>query len=93
MSNTLQPRYQPVEVGHELAADALVWLRARQARLSNWLISSLRAVVPGANRGSSPWRALSAEYGPDEPITRATWSADMSSVRSQPYMAYDRSRP
>jgi hypothetical protein len=96
MSNTLQPRYQPVEVSRELAADAaahaLVWLKARQAGLSNWLKSSLRAVVPSLHRESSPWRALSAEYGADEPITRGAWS-DMSSVRSQAFAGYDRSRP
>jgi hypothetical protein len=92
MSNTLQQRYKPVEVGHELAADTLAWMKAKEASLTNWLKSNLRAVIPGANRESSPWRALSAEYGPDEPKTQGTWS-DMSSVRSQPYAAYDRSRP
>jgi hypothetical protein len=93
MNNTLGQRYQLVEVSRELAADALVWLKARQTGLSNWVKSSLRAVTPAAIRESSPWRALSAEYGPDEPLTRAAWSADMSSVGSQPYAGYDRSRP
>jgi hypothetical protein len=96
MSNLMEQRYKPVDIGREPAADAaasaLVWLKARQASLTNWLKSSLRAVVPGANRESSPWRALRAEYGPDEPTTRAAWS-DTSSVRSLPYAGYDRSRP
>lgn len=92
MSNTVQPRYKPVEVSHKPLADALVWLKAGQASLRNWLESSFRAVVPGANREASPWRALSAEYGPDEPITRAAWS-DTSSVQTQSYAGYDRSRP
>jgi hypothetical protein len=92
MSNTLEQRYKPVEVGREPVADTLAWLKARQASLRNWLNSSLRAVVPGANRESSPGRALSAEYGPDEPITRAAWS-DTFSAGSQHYTDYDRSRP
>jgi hypothetical protein len=92
MSNLIERRYKPVYVGRESVADTLAWLKVRQAGLRNWLESSLRAVVPGANRESSPWRALSAEYGADEPMARAAWS-DMSSVRSQPYGGYDRSRP
>jgi hypothetical protein len=92
MSNLIEQRYRPVNVGRKPVADALAWLKASQAGLRNWIKSSLRAVVPGANRESSPWRALSAEYGPDEPITRAAWS-DISSVRSGPYAGYDRSRP
>jgi hypothetical protein len=92
MSNLMEQRYKPVEVVQEPVADALVWLKASRASLRNWLKSSLRAVIPTAIRESSPWRALSAEYGPDEPMTREAWS-DMSSVRSLPYAGYDRSRP
>ncbi len=92
MSDLMEQRYKPVEVVHEPVADALVWLKARQSSLRNWLRSSLRAVLPGANREAGAWRALSAEYGPDEPISLAAWS-DMSSARSQPYADYDRSRP
>jgi hypothetical protein len=93
MSNLIEQRYRPVNVRREPVADALAWLKASQAGLRNRLKSSLRPVSSGACRESSPWRALNAEYGPDEPLTRAAWSADMSSVRSLPYAGYDRSRP
>lgn len=85
MSHTLEQRYQPVEAGRESVAHALAWMKATQASLRNGLRSSLRAVFWGANREPSAWRALSAEYGPDEPISRAAWS-DISSVGPQIYV-------
>ncbi len=91
MSDLMEQPYKPVEVVSEPVAGALVWLKARQASLRNWLRSSLRAVLPGANRESSAWRALSAEYGPDEPIARAAWS-DTSSVGPQHYLDHYRTR-
>jgi hypothetical protein len=91
MSNTLGQRYQPVEAGRESVAHALAWTKARQVSLRNWLKSSLRAVFSGANREPSAWRALSAEYGPDEPISGAAWS-DISSVGPQIYVDHYRTR-
>jgi hypothetical protein len=91
MSDLMEERYKPVEVVPEPVADALVWLKAGQASLIHRLRSSLRAVLPGANRESSAWRALSAEYGPSEPISLAAWS-DTSSVESQHYLDHYRTR-
>jgi len=92
MSNTLERRYQPVEAGRgSVVADALVWMKARQASLRNGLKSSLQAVFSGANREPGAWRALSAEYGPDEPISWAAWS-DIASARLQHYVDPYRTR-
>ncbi len=71
MSNTLDQRYNPTEVELESVEDALAELKARHAGLKTRLGSRFRALLPGANREFSAWRALSAEYGPNEPITQA----------------------
>jgi hypothetical protein len=91
MSDLMEQHYKPVEVVSEPVADALVWLKAREASLMHRLRSSLQAVLPGANREASAWRALSAEYGPDEPISVAAWS-DTSSVGPQHYLDHYRTR-
>jgi hypothetical protein len=85
MSNTLEQGYKPVEAGREIVAEALAWMMANQTRLRNGLKSSLRAVLSGANRESSAWRALRAEYGPDEPITQAFYS-DVMLVQMHNYL-------
>ena len=74
MSDLMEQYSKAAEVAPEPVADTLAWLKAGQATLIYRLRSSLRAVLPGENRESSAWRALSAEYGPDEPISLAVWS-------------------
>jgi hypothetical protein len=82
MNDLMEQRYKPVEGAPEPVADAPAWLKAGQASLIHRLRSSLRAVWPGANREASAWRALSAEYGPNEPISLAAWPGT-SSVGSE----------
>ena len=69
MTKLLEKRYIDVEAGH--GSVHLVGLKRIQTALKNGLKSSVRAVLPGANRESSAWLALRAEYGPNEPITEA----------------------
>jgi len=90
--STLEQSYTPAEVGCESVEDALVQLKAKQTSLGDRLKSSFGAVFLGANRESSVWLALSAEYGPDEPVTQAIWSG-MSSARLQHYVDHYRTRP
>jgi hypothetical protein len=85
MASTLEQRYNGVEAGRGSVQGLLAGLKAKQAGLINRLKSSIRAVFPGANRESSAWRALSAEYGPDEPMTWA-FDPDVNSVRLQHYV-------
>jgi hypothetical protein len=91
MSDLMEQRYQPVEGVPEPVTHALVWLKAGQASLIHRLRSSLRTVLPGTNRESSAWRALSAEYGPSEPISLAAWPGT-SSVGSQHDLDHYRTR-
>lgn len=91
MSDLIEQRYKPVERVPEPVTDALAWLKAGQASLLHQLRSSLRAVLPGANREASAWRALSAEYGPNELISLAAWPGT-SSVGPQHYLDHYRTR-
>jgi hypothetical protein len=86
MANTLEQRYNRVEARRGSVQGLLAGLKAKQADLNRFK-SSIRAVFPVANRESSPWRALSAEYGPDEPMTQA-FDPNVNYVRLQHYVDY-----
>jgi hypothetical protein len=90
--STLEQSYTPAEVRCGSVEDALVALNAKPTSLSDRLKSSFQAIFLGANREPSAWLALSAEYGPDEPITQAVWSGP-SSARLQHYVDHYRTRP
>jgi hypothetical protein len=83
--STLEQSYKTAEVKCGSVEDALVQLKARQTSLRDRLKSGFRAIFLGASREPSAWLALSAEYGPDEPVTQAMWS-DMASARLQHYV-------
>jgi hypothetical protein len=85
MATTVEQRYNEVEAECESVQDPFASLKAKQVELQKRLISVWRSVFPGANRESSAWRALSSEYGPDEPITHAI-NSEVSSVRLQHYI-------
>ena len=70
MANILKQRYNEVESGNQAVKGNLAGLKTKRADLKDKLKSCFRAILPGANRESSTWLALSAEYGPNEPITQ-----------------------
>jgi hypothetical protein len=90
--STLEQSYEPAEIRCGSVEDALVQLKAKQTSLRDRLKSSFRAIFLGANCESSAWLALSAEYGPDEPIAQAMRS-DISSAQLQRYVDHYRTRP
>jgi hypothetical protein len=71
-----------METGRGFVQELLAGLKVIRTGLKNRLTSSVRAVWPVANRESSAWLALRAEYGPDEPIIQAI-DSDMHSVGLQ----------
>jgi len=83
MANLLEKAYLEADGGRGLVQQLLAGVIVIPTGLRNRLKSGVRAVWPGANRESSAWLALSAEYGPDEPIIQAIGS-DIHSIRMQP---------
>ena len=85
MTKLLEKRYIDVKAGHGPVQELLAGLQVIQTGLKNGLKSSVRAILPGANRESSAWLALRAEYGPNEPITQA-FNSDVMLVQLQNYV-------
>jgi hypothetical protein len=71
MTNILGQPYNEVKTGNLAVQEKPVGLKTRRTDLKNRLNSWFRALFLAANRESSTWLALSAEYGPNEPITQA----------------------
>ena len=82
MANLLEKAYLEADEGRGLVQQLLTGLKVLPTSLKTRLKSGVRAIWPGANRESSAWLALSAEYGPDEPTIQAI-DPDIHSARLQ----------
>ena len=87
MANTLEQPHNEIKTGNRAVQGKSVRLKSGGPDLKERLKSYFRALSPAANRESSAWLALNAEYGPNEPITQA-FSSDYKPVQMGNYGAH-----
>jgi len=85
MANTFNQYQKSVAIERNSAKDILTRIKTTFAGLKEKGAESLQAVLSSANRDSSAWHALDAEYGPHEPITSGFMS-DVVSLRMQQHI-------